>query len=124
MKMMNFRRFDPAFTSSGKVGLTRGNKDEELVWKEFAHDQARLARIAAAIRATVQLSPEDQPSMGDEDDVAEAEEGRILTRLHRSRERSRKLVEQRKAKALAQHGHLKCEVCEFDFEQRYGERGK
>jgi 5-methylcytosine-specific restriction protein A len=95
-----------------------------LVWKEFAHDQARLAKVTAAIKATVQLAPEDQPSLGDEDDIAEADEGRILTRLHRSRERSRKLVEQRKAKALAQHGHLKCEVCEFDFEQRYGERGK
>jgi hypothetical protein len=32
MKMMNFRRFDPAFTSAGKVDLTRGNKDEEEVW--------------------------------------------------------------------------------------------
>jgi 5-methylcytosine-specific restriction protein A len=31
MKLMNFRRFDPAFTQAGKVGLSRGGKAEEHV---------------------------------------------------------------------------------------------
>jgi predicted RNA-binding protein with PUA-like domain len=39
MKMMNFRRFDQDYTSAGKVGLTRGNKDEEAVWLEFSEDR-------------------------------------------------------------------------------------
>src|SRR5690242_16672999 len=34
MKMMNFRRFDPDYTADGKVGLTRGNKLEKVVWDE------------------------------------------------------------------------------------------
>ena len=59
MKMMNFRRFDPEYTRQGRVGLTRGNKGEGLVWDEFAGDKPRLAKVAAAIRlpssnATVQ----------------------------------------------------------------------
>jgi 5-methylcytosine-specific restriction enzyme A len=36
MKMMNFRRFDPSFTACGKIGLTKGNKAEPVVWSEFA----------------------------------------------------------------------------------------
>jgi predicted HNH restriction endonuclease len=49
MKMMNFRRFDPAFTASGKVGLTRGNKDEAIVWNEFSADGQKLGQVATAI---------------------------------------------------------------------------
>jgi 5-methylcytosine-specific restriction enzyme A len=65
------------------------------------------------------------PEASEEDEeFAEAEEGRILTRIHRSRERSRKLVENKKASVLKANGHLKCEVCSFDFEMTYGERGK
>ena len=33
----------------------------------------------------------------EDEELAEAEEGRILTRLHRSRERSRELIEKKKA---------------------------
>ena len=51
-------------------------------------------------------------------------EGRILTRLHRYRERNRKLVEQRKSKALRENVKLRCEACDFDFELRYGPRGR
>src|SRR3984893_18625196 len=58
----------------------------------------------------------------EEDGVAEAEEGRILTRLHRSRERSRELIE-KKAFMLKLHGGLKCEACSFDFKATYGPRG-
>src|SRR4051794_14357835 len=42
MKMMNFRRFDPEYTSSGRVGLTRGNRVEESVWNEFSKDSVAL----------------------------------------------------------------------------------
>lgn len=124
MKMMNFRRFDPAFIGSGKVGLSRGNKDEEVVWRDFAHDNAKLGKVAFAIRAAVELPPNEQPPVTDDDEMAEAPEGRLLSRLHRFRERNRKLVERRKAKTLQRVGHLSCEVCEFDFQQRYGDRGK
>lgn len=53
MKMNNFRRFDPEYTADGKVGLTRGNKEEELVWNDFATDTVRLMAAVAAIRSGV-----------------------------------------------------------------------
>ena len=56
MKMMNFRRFDPAVIASGKVGLTRGNKDEEIVWKEYASDPRRLSTVTRA-RSLVRSAP-------------------------------------------------------------------
>lgn len=125
MKMMNFRRFDPAYTADGKVGLTRGNKDEEVVWKEFASDQQRLAEVATAIRMTVEQHVADGQLQGaDEPDIQEAEEGRVLTRLHRVRERNRKLVAACKAAALKKSGRLQCAACTFDFAKTYGPTGE
>ena len=120
MKMMNFRRFDPAFLARGRIGLTRGNKQEGTVWKEFSQDRERLRRVAAAIRDAVGKGSVIQPSTEDDDRDVDAPEGRILSRLHMSRERNRAIVEKRKAKAIA----LICEACGFSFERRYGERGK
>jgi 5-methylcytosine-specific restriction enzyme A len=60
------------------------------------------SRAAAAIKATVSAledSPDQEPEEG-----KEAEEGKILTRLHRIRERDRHIVVQRKAKAFREHG--------------------
>lgn len=53
MKLMNFRRFDPEFTSEGKIGLTRGNKQEGKVWFDFANDPAGLAGAVTEIRNRV-----------------------------------------------------------------------
>ncbi|QCP51635.1 HNH endonuclease [Trinickia violacea] len=125
MKMMNFRRFDPEYTKEGKVGLTRGNKDEKKVWNEFASDSERLAIVCSAIKLAIQrYSADAELSGADDPAIAEAEEGRILTRLHRVRERSRKLVEQAKTAALKKHGRLFCEACGFDFREKYGPIGE
>lgn len=125
MKMMNFRRFDAEYTKDGKVGLTRGNKDEEVVWREFSIDPVRLAAVTTAIRSTIEKHSGDYELRGTEEPgIQEAEEGRVLTRLHRTRERSRKLIEAKKKAALKQHGRLFCEACGFDFSQKYGPAGE
>lgn len=54
MKMMNFRRLDPAFQSQGRVGLERGSKGEEAVWERYAGDRAALSEAAAAIKANIE----------------------------------------------------------------------
>jgi hypothetical protein len=56
-------------------------------------------------------------------DLVEAPEGRTFTAMHIYRERSRKLVEAKKHQVRKKTGQLVCEVCDFDFEQTYGERG-
>ncbi|MWV13735.1 HNH endonuclease [Pseudomonas sp. R-28-1W-6] len=125
MKLGNFRRWDPDYIKDGKTGLAKGNKDEEVVWNEFATSPNRLAAIVSAIRSTVEADAQlGNPLHGDDElDIQEAAEGKVLTRLHRTRERSRKLVEAKKKQALASHGKLVCEACGFDFFKRYGAAG-
>lgn len=124
MKLMNFRSYDPEYTKDGKVGLTRGNKDEKVVWNEFASDPERLFLTASAIRSAIEKPSDDLDLSGPEEpEIQEAEEGRVLTRLHRFRERDRKLVEAKKKEALKKHGRLSCEVCGFDFSSKYGPAG-
>jgi 5-methylcytosine-specific restriction protein A len=124
MKMMNFRRFDPQFAAEGKVGLSRGNHLEEVVWKLYGKDRERLSVVAEAIKAAVRLPLDADLDHDNDAEITEAEEGRVLTRLHRVRERSRKLVEQRKAQAMRDGHGIRCEVCDFDYGEKYGERGQ
>ena len=118
MKLSNFLRFDPEY--EGK-GLARGNRLEEEVWAEFAHDRPRLRGVANAIKTTV----DEEPNLGVEDSGEhEGKEGKILTRLHRVRERDTRLVRRKKASVLKTQGALKGEICAFDFAETYGELGE
>jgi 5-methylcytosine-specific restriction enzyme A len=123
MKLMNFRRLDPVFSSQGKVGLQRGGKGEEEVWAYFSTRRDELRTTADAIRSVVASGELVTPAEEEETDLAEAEEGGLLSRMHRYRERSRKLVKSKKAEVLKKNGSLTCEVCLFDFGSTYGERG-
>jgi 5-methylcytosine-specific restriction protein A len=121
MKLMNFRRFDSTY---GGVGLRRGGHEEERVWADFATDRERCRAVAAAIRAAVVSGEPLAVSPEDEDEMFEAEEGRLLTRLHHSRERNRRLVAKCKERCIKKQGRVSCEACGFDFERIYGERGR
>jgi 5-methylcytosine-specific restriction protein A len=121
MKLGNFKRVDPKYTKEGRVGLTRGNQKEPEVWERFADDPEGLARVVAELRARAEAM--DAPAQPEEDE-AEAVEGKILFRQHRHRERSRTLVNKKKAQVKKTTGRLACEVCDLDFEERYGEAGK
>ena len=50
-------------------------------------------------------------------------EGRELLRLHKTKERSKKLVRLKKEAVRDETGQLACEVCGFDFGTAYGELG-
>ncbi len=120
MKLMNFRRCDPNY--EGK-GLQRGNKLEPEIWNEYSAKAEELNDVANAIRAAV-ASNESIPDTGESlEDMAEAMEGRLLTNLHLSRERSPGIAKRKKKAALKANGKLTCEVCGFDFAKAYGERG-
>lgn len=118
MKLANFRRFDPSYPGKG---LTRGNKLEQDVWNEFFNNREYLSQVASAIASggvslDRRYSPEDT-------EEAEFPEGRVLYRLHRSRERNSRLVAALKSAAL-RDGTLYCTICRFDFEKQYGEIGR
>lgn len=126
MKLMNFRRFDPNFKSSGAVGLKAGNKDEKVVWDAYATKPVELKKACDAIRSFIDTGSEYEPSSLWESDESgsEAEEGRILTRQHRIRERNPQLSKKKKQEVMRRHGRLACEICGFVYQHRYGDRGK
>lgn len=126
MKLMNFRRFDPQFQAAGKAGLKRVGKDEERVWDEFASNHIRLKSAAEAIRVTLSAADavHELTETNYEPYIVEAEEGALLTRVHQTRERNRKLILEKKKAVKAKTGALRCEACDFDFFKAYGERGK
>jgi predicted HNH restriction endonuclease len=120
MKIMNFRRVDPEYLAEGKVGLNRGSKQEEVVWNEFASQPEELRQVAAAIRASIESQQVPQGAWTEEEDEQSSMEGRVLTRLHRARERDPRLAKLKKAKVLKETGKLACEACGFDAAQKYG----
>lgn len=123
MKLMNFRRLDPKYTSEGKKGLSRGAKGDEDVWEEFASDADRCRQTAKALlKGLADKSFVGMPAYVDDDD-AEAAEGRLLTRKHLVRERDRSLVKKKREQVWAKTGKLSCEVCDFDFSKAYGKHG-
>jgi len=121
MKMCNFLQLDPGY--KGK-GLEAGSKLDEVVWNEFASDRKRLHRVADAIRAGMASLSGPVASPADFEGDDEAPEGRVLSRLHRIRERKSALVRRKKELALLKTGVLRCEACDLVFRDRYGDLGK
>lgn len=63
---------------------------------------------------TVELTQEDD----------EFSEGKLSLRKHLQRERNPKVISEAKKNFVAKHGHLFCEVCGFDFKEKYGDLGE
>jgi len=55
--------------------------------------------------------------------AGEFPEGKIVERIHRSRERSSKVISAAKSNFKLKNGRVFCEVCGFDFEKEYGDIG-
>lgn len=118
MKLWNLRHVDPEYAGRG---LGPGSRLDAALWAEFAGRTEELSRLAQAIRAVgVELTTDLMPVDGED----EAREGRLLHRLHCTRERSGRLVALKKAAASQAEGRLRCEVCGFDFQATYGSLGK
>lgn len=125
MKLGNFSRFDPKHIAAGRKGLSRGAKTDKLVWEEFNQNRVELKKVANSIKdAATSIAFEHLNEAENDPETVEAREGKILTRVHRTRERDPKLVKKKKEMALREHGCLVCEVCNFDFYKAYGEHGK
>lgn len=118
MKLNNFRRLDPGYEGAG---LSHGSRGEETVWDEFYGDLERLSAVASRIRAAASDGPSRKAVEGypEEEGEAEAEEGRVLYRLHRVRERKPSLVRKKKESVLKSGASLACEACRFDFARTY-----
>jgi 5-methylcytosine-specific restriction protein A len=122
MKLGNFLAVDPEHEGAG---LERGSKLDKIVWNEFSHDIDRLRMFAVTIAKSI--SPIREPSIENYsvelDDEEEFPEGKILTRLHKYKERRSEAAKKKKRIVLEKKGKLVCEACGFDFEQCYGSLG-
>lgn len=67
-----------------------------------------------AFKDTLELTQEDD----------EFSEGKLLLKKHLQRERNPKLISEAKKTFFAKNGRLFCEVCGFDFKEKYGELGE
>ena len=96
-------------------------KLEEEIWSEFSGNKEYLRKIShTIINSSSEVS---RPSEYEEDDE-EFEEGRVLTKLHKIRERSPSVSRRKKAEVLKITGKLECEVCGFNFHSFYGDIGQ
>jgi 5-methylcytosine-specific restriction protein A len=119
LKLANFAALDPQYPGAGMRSVGRS---DEAVWDRYASRPDELQRVVAAIRTGAAASSLPTVPEADEDEF-EAEEGRLLTRLHRVRERNAALIRRKKEAARKARGVLSCEVCTFDFGDTYGDLG-
>jgi predicted HNH restriction endonuclease len=83
------------------------------IWRRFGRDDAARAARVRAILETPDAAEEVEEPDFDEGFI----EGRAYYGLHRRRERSQAAVQLKKQTPLI------CAICEFDFEESYGEHG-
>jgi len=98
-KLQNLRQI-----ATGK-GLGNVATNDRLVWAEFGKAPELVAKLATAIRAGIEQVAADEPS-----EDQEFLEGRLLTELHRRRERNPAVRKQLIA-TRRKSGKLTCDLC-------------
>ncbi|MFF2651985.1 HNH endonuclease [Streptomyces sp. NPDC058045] len=104
---------------------TNGGALDGAVLHEFLARPGQMADVARLIRQGIAdgdfqaLVPTDEEFSDD----YSAPEGRLLMRRHQARERNQSLRKKKIASVLRRGERLACEVCTFDFEGVYGDRG-
>lgn len=123
MKIMNLRGLDEQY--DGK-GLSSASNADREVWSSYKEDNTGLKSTANIIRNYIESnggSKYDIDRAIDDEIEQEAQEGRLVTRIHKQYERDSKIVKNKKDKVLEEKGTLECEVCKFNFLAIYGDRG-
>lgn len=106
--------------TEGRRGREKGGEVTQAVWEEFGADLAAVSRAATEVRLAF-----DELQATEHDDVAdfEADESSITIRAHRTRERSRALVQRKREQVRSQTGRIACEACGFDSDAAWGVAG-
>jgi len=121
MKLQNFKAVDPDYTADGRAGLGAGaTRRERTLFDRYSGNRDELRALAQQIRDRIDDGGEALPSAPEEGEEG-AVEGRVLYRVHKTRER-RKSADKKRA-VMEATGRLECEACGFDFFATYGDRG-
>lgn len=104
MKLANFMSIDP---ENPRLGLSAAGELDQETWNEFANDLERLRQTAQSIsESTLQIARKgNQHSLGDSEDE-EFREGKLLTQIHKRKERNRKAIKRKKEKTRQDTGRL------------------
>jgi 5-methylcytosine-specific restriction protein A len=125
LKLSNFKALDPNYEG---MGMDAYSILDEEVFQEFSSDIELLKKIASKIRQVAdnhELLNEIYKIENDETSETDSvKEGQVLYKLHKLRERNRKIIKAKKNKVLNEGKELKCEACEFDFGETYGILGE
>ena len=120
MKLQNFQWID----TQGEEGLSNPGARAKEIWEQYKNDWEGLKKIADSIRQQAKNKIDESTTNYDGTVIEEYTEGNSVTIYqHKRRERSRKLVIDKKKKFMEMHGKLFCEACNFNFGEVYGERG-
>ena len=123
LKLSNFLAIDDEYHGKGMQSFS---KLDQKVFKEFESDTERLHKLAKRIRevsSDLDLANQLYLIEEDTDDKIEVNEGAVIYKLHKFRERDIKIIKKKKERELMRLGKLPCEACTFDFFQKYGELG-
>lgn len=124
LKLSNFLPHDPEYKGKGMEG---GSKLDKEIFNEFYSDRLTLRKLANEIKFIILNSELSKKIAEIEDDenseLDRIKEGQVLYKLHKVRERARKIILAKKRKVMKEKGKLECEVCGFNFEYKYGEIG-
>ncbi|QIZ99413.1 HNH endonuclease [Leifsonia sp. PS1209] len=93
-----------------------------MVIRAFRADVTTMQARAASIRSLLLNQDAVVANAWEIGDLV-AEEGGVLERWARTRERSKPLRDAKISISKSQRGNLACEICGFDFHRFYGELG-
>jgi len=128
-KLNNFAAIDPNNRSKGLSNGSKLDASEVEYFSERLDELVVRASELADPRSTsagrsVVAAPTPPDSDSGSSGGASAEEVEVRFETHLRRERNDSIVRQKKSEVLQLTGGLACEVCGFDFEKTYGERGR
>jgi len=105
--------------ATGK-GFKNTSKMDQTIWDEFGSNLKLLKDFCALIRSGVETLKSVPGFLGNEEDDFEFDEGRILTRVHRTRERNRSLRKKLIDK-LQKADKCHCEMCSVKPQHELGD---
>ncbi|WP_328533125.1 HNH endonuclease [Micromonospora zamorensis] len=126
-------RRNPDFRNPAGVALktynivadsSNGNQLDKLVREEFRANPQEMRALAGRIRELFREGMGGESGTDLDVDEASGREGGVVLRAHLRRERDPKLRRKKLADAKRRGVSIVCEVCGFDFERVYGDRGR
>lgn len=122
LRISNFIGMDNRLPN--KKGLDRKANLVLETWNEFENNFSELEKEAKKIFLMLETTQSHKKEIKEKLYEIHVREGGMRLFFHKRRERKPKIVSNKKKKTLKEKGFLSCEVCEFNFLEKYGKHGE